>query len=123
MSVVRRHVQRDLRWQQADDRRDALRGRLMVKIVGAAEVEGGLGTAGLNPDAPQPLGRVRRRCSKASASAFSSWSMAGSGDGPRGDPYLRPVQVSTRAVASSALSESVALRQAETIRSSVSTTR
>ena len=29
--------------------------RLMVKIVGAADIEGGLGTAGLNPDDPQPL--------------------------------------------------------------------
>ena len=30
-------------------------GQLMVKIVGAAQIEGGLGTAGLDPDAPQPL--------------------------------------------------------------------
>ena len=30
-------------------------GQLMVKIVGAADIEGGLGTAGLNPDAAQPL--------------------------------------------------------------------
>ena len=30
-------------------------GRLMVKIVGAAEIEGGLGIVGLDPDAPQPL--------------------------------------------------------------------
>jgi hypothetical protein len=30
-------------------------GRLMVKIVGAADIEGGLGTAGLDPDAAQPL--------------------------------------------------------------------
>jgi hypothetical protein len=29
--------------------------QLMVKIVGAADIEGGLGTAGLNPDDPQPL--------------------------------------------------------------------
>jgi len=29
--------------------------QLMVKIVGAADIEGGLGTAGLDPDAPQPL--------------------------------------------------------------------
>jgi hypothetical protein len=29
--------------------------QLMVKIVGAANIEGGLGTAGLNPDAAQPL--------------------------------------------------------------------
>jgi hypothetical protein len=27
----------------------------MIKIVGAADIEGGLGTAGLDPDAPQPL--------------------------------------------------------------------
>ena len=30
-------------------------GQLMVKIVGAADIEGGLGTAGLDPDAAQPL--------------------------------------------------------------------
>ena len=30
-------------------------GQLMVKIVGAADIEGGLGTAGLDPNAPQPL--------------------------------------------------------------------
>jgi hypothetical protein len=30
-------------------------GQLMVKIAGAADIEGGLGTAGLNPDEPQPL--------------------------------------------------------------------
>ncbi len=29
--------------------------QLMAKIVGAADIEGGLGTAGLNPDDPQPL--------------------------------------------------------------------
>ena len=30
-------------------------GQLMVKIVGAADIEGGLGTAGLDPNAAQPL--------------------------------------------------------------------
>ena len=49
-------------------------GQLMVKIVGAADIEGGLGTAGLNPDAPQVWCRDRRRGLKPSDSVSSSWS-------------------------------------------------